>query len=146
MQRLGVETIEYGKAKNAWGELSETLRKSQNFYHVAVDVLTEKGRTVDDRVALLDEIGARYFPSGENAGYYQRMRNQIEIDGSAHICASEMAHTFVRFGVPCNYGLVGYVAENLPELQSTGKVNVTPAVQSEIKKITELAAKVSVGN
>ncbi|MBU1117934.1 hypothetical protein KKD37_03125 [Patescibacteria group bacterium] len=129
------------------GELSKELRTSRGFFRTAVDVITQKGTTFKERVDLLDEIGTNYFPEGKNSQYFQTLRSQIDLEaGPPLVCAISMVSMFTRFGVPCNYGLVAYVADKLPELKKEGKITVEPERMSEVDRIVGLAAKVSKGN
>jgi len=147
MKELSRNTTEYNQARIEWGELSRGLKTSRGFHNVAVDVITQKGATFKDRVDLLDEIGAKYFPEGENARYFQTLRGKVDLEaGPPFICAVLMVKTFTDFGAPCNYGLVAYVADKLPELKTEGKITVEPEKMSEVDRIVGLAAKVSKGN
>ncbi len=145
MNKLEKGTQNYEQSTKAWQDMGNAMRNSENshnFYLAASAVLAVTLPTVDSRLAFLDQLETDYFPEGVNNRYFKTLRGQIDVDGPASICASEMTSRFVSFGAPCNYALIGYVSEKWDELKADKKIIPTPDMEKAVGVIYELAKKV----
>src|SRR3989339_395104 len=126
--QLERKTVSWEQNQQAWQDLSNAMRRSDvshPFLQAAIGVLKVMLPTVEDRSAFLDQLGQDYFPQGDNRVYFSSLRAQIDIDGPADVFAPLAADTFIKFGVPCNYALVGYVTQHWERLMKEDKIQPT---------------------